>query len=107
MLGCHLGIESLFEVPPGAFAPPPEVNSAVVRLDPLPPGTYEIQDEKALSELVAKAFMKRRKTLRNALKGEADAADFAAVGIDPGLRPEQVSIADYIRLGNYLQHKSR
>ena len=51
--------------------------------------------------------MKRRKTLRNALKGEAEAGDFAAVGIDPGLRPEQVSIADYVRLGNYLQHKSR
>ncbi len=107
MLGCHLSIESLFEVPPEAFAPPPEVNSAIVRLDPLPPGTYDIEDEKALSALVARAFMQRRKTLRNSLKGEVDAEDFAAVGIDPGLRPEQVSIADYVRLGNYLQHKSR
>ena len=106
MLGCHLGIESLFDVPPDAFAPPPEVNSAVVRLDPLPPGTFEITNEKALSELVARAFMKRRKTLRNALKGDADADDLAAVGIDPGLRPEQVSIADYVQLGNYLQRKS-
>jgi 16S rRNA (adenine1518-N6/adenine1519-N6)-dimethyltransferase len=107
MLGCHLGIEPLFDVPPEAFAPPPEVNSAVVRLDPLPPGTFEIEDEEALSALVAKAFMKRRKTLRNALKDEAEADDFAAVGIDPGLRPEQVSIADYVELGNYLKHKSR
>ena len=107
MLGCHLGVESLFDVPPEAFAPPPEVNSAVVRLDPLPPGTFEIKNEKALSELVAKAFMKRRKTLRNALRGEADTDDLAAVGIDPGLRPEQVSIADYVQLGNYLQDKSR
>ena len=38
---------------------------------------------------------------------EADVDDLAAVGIDPGLRPEQVSIADYVRLGNYLQQKSR
>jgi 16S rRNA (adenine1518-N6/adenine1519-N6)-dimethyltransferase len=102
MLGCHLQIEALFDVPPEAFEPPPEVNSAVVRLDPLPPGTFEIDDETALTGLVAKAFMQRRKTLRNALKGEADADDFAAVGIDAGLRPEQIAIADYVRLSNHL-----
>ena len=107
MLGCHLEIEALFDVPPGAFSPPPEVNSAVVRLDPLPPATFEIGDEAALSTLVATAFMKRRKTLRNSLKGIAEANDLDAVGIDGGLRPEQVSIADYVRLSNYLQEKSR
>lgn len=107
MLGCYLGIERLFEVPPDAFSPPPEVMSAVVRLDPLPPGTYLIDDDAALSTLVAKAFMQRRKTLRNSLKSEADAADFAAVGIDAGLRPEQVSIADYVRLSNHLRAGKR
>ena len=107
MLGCYLAIERLFDVSPDAFDPPPEVMSAVVRLDPLPHGTYEIDSDRALSTLVATAFMQRRKTLRNALKKEADADDFAAVGIDAGLRPEQVAIADYVRLSNYLQHKSR
>ena len=107
MLGCYLSIEALFDVPPEAFDPPPAVNSAVVRLDPLPPGTYRIDDEAALSALVAKAFMQRRKTIRNALKGVAEAADFDAVGIDGGLRPEQVAIADYVRLGNHLGDKSR
>ncbi len=107
MLGCHLGIERLFDVPPEAFDPPPAVDSAVVRLDPLPPGTYEIADDAALSALVAKAFMQRRKTLRNALRGVVEAADFDAVGIDPGLRAEQVPIADYVRLGNHLETKSR
>jgi len=106
MLGCHLNIESLFDVPPEAFDPPPEVTSAVVRLDPLPPGTFDIQDEARLSTLVMTAFMQRRKTLRNSLKKLVDRADFEALGIDAGQRPEQVSIADYIRLSNYLRQKS-
>jgi 16S rRNA (adenine1518-N6/adenine1519-N6)-dimethyltransferase len=107
MLGCYLGVEPLFDVPPEAFDPPPEVNSAVVRLDPLPPGTFEIADEAALSALVAKAFMQRRKTLRNALRDVVSPEDFESVGIDPGLRPEQVPIGDYVRLGNYLERNSR
>ena len=106
MLGCHLNIESLFDVPPDAFEPPPEVTSAVVRLDPLPPGTFEIDNEAGLSTLVATAFMQRRKTLRNSLKKLVEGSDFAAVGIDAGLRPEQISIAEYVRLSNYLRQKT-
>ena len=107
MLGCHLRVESLFDVDRESFSPPPDVRSAVVRLDPLPPGTYDIADERGLSTLVATAFMQRRKTLRNALRKVADHADFEAVGIDAGTRPEQVSIAHYIALSNHLQQKSR
>jgi 16S rRNA (adenine1518-N6/adenine1519-N6)-dimethyltransferase len=107
MLGCYLRVEPLFEVPPDAFDPPPEVHSAVVRLDPLPPGTFEIDDEATLTALVAKAFMQRRKTLRNALRDVFEPADFEAVSIDAGLRPERLSVADYVSLGNYLARKSR
>ncbi|MGB5512766.1 MAG: rRNA adenine dimethyltransferase family protein, partial [Woeseiaceae bacterium] len=106
MLGCHLQIESLFNVDRLAFSPPPDVTSAVVRLDPLPQGTYTICDNAALSTLVTTAFMQRRKTLRNALKKLADAEDFAAVGIDAGQRPEQIAIADYVALSNHLCQKS-
>jgi len=107
MLGCHLNVEALFDVPPESFAPPPEVNSAVVRLDPLPPATYDILNERHLSTLVATAFMQRRKTLRNALRRETGADDFDAVGIDASLRPEQVSIEQYVSLSNHLYRKSR
>ena len=107
MLGCHLNIESLFDVPREAFDPPPEVTSAVVRLDPLPPGTFDIQDEAGLSTLVSTAFMQRRKTLRNSLKKSVAAIDFEAVGIDASQRPEQISIGDYVRLSNHLRQKSR
>ena len=106
MLGSQLAIEPLFDVDRKAFDPPPAVTSSVVRLDPLPPGTFAIRDQAGLSTLVATAFMQRRKTLRNALKSLATAADFAAVGIDPGLRPEQVGIADYVALANHLHAKS-
>ena len=102
MLGCHLNIESLFDVDRSAFAPPPEVTSAVVRLDPLPAGTFDIKDQALLSTLVTSAFMKRRKTIRNSLKDHVDIADLEAVQIDPGLRPEQISIAKYVELSNHL-----
>ncbi len=105
MLGCHLSIESLFDVDRLAFDPPPAVTSAVVRLDPLPPDTFVIDNEAAFSNLVATAFMQRRKTLRNSLRKLAAAADFDALGIDGGLRPEQLGIADYVRLSNYLNRK--
>jgi len=107
MLGCHLHIESLFDVDKSAFEPPPEVTSAVVRLDPLPPGSYDIADERLLSTIVTHAFMKRRKTIRNSLKDHAEAADFSAVGIDSGLRPEQISIQEYVELSNHLASSIR
>lgn len=102
MLGCHLNIESLFEVDRTAFEPPPDVMSAVVRLDPLPHGTFDIKDQVQLSKLVASAFSKRRKTIRNALKDQVSAEDFDAIGIDAGLRPEQIEISDFIALSNHL-----
>ena len=102
MLGCHLNIESLFDVDRSAFDPPPEVTSSVVRLDPLPPGAFNIEDEALLSKLVTNAFMKRRKTIRNSLRDHVDVTDLEAVGIDPGLRPEQISIAKFVELSNHM-----
>ena len=103
MLGCHFDIESLFDVDRDAFDPPPEVTSSIVRLVPLPAGTYEIDDEHRLSRLVAQAFSQRRKTIRNALRGMVDDETLAFVGIDPGLRAEAIPIADYVRLANTLE----
>ena len=102
MLGCHFAIDALFDVDPDAFEPPPRVTSAVVRLVPLPMGTYDIHDGKTLSMLVATAFSQRRKTIRNALRQVAAAEDFAAAGIDPGLRAEAISIDRYVTLANHL-----
>jgi 16S rRNA (adenine1518-N6/adenine1519-N6)-dimethyltransferase len=87
-LQARFRMKKLFNVSRGAFNPPPKVESAVVRLEPLP--TIMKIDE----DLLRRAFSARRKTLRNALPG----IDFAALGIDPGLRPENLSPEDYLRL---------
>ena len=87
-LQARFGMQKLFMVAKGAFRPPPKVESAVVRMVPL-------ERPLVLDEaLLRKAFSARRKTLRNALPG----IDFAALGIDPGLRPENLSPQDYARL---------
>jgi len=103
MLGCHFQIDALFDVDREAFDPPPDVSSAIVRLAPLPPGTYVIDDEQRFSKLVAQAFSQRRKTIRNSLRTMVDEAALEAAGIDPGLRPEAIAIADYVRLTNALE----
>ena len=78
----------LFHVAKGAFRPPPKVESAVVRMQPL-------AEPLAIDEdLLRRAFSSRRKTLRNALGN----VDFAALGIDPGWRPENLSPQDYARI---------
>ena len=102
MLGCYFAIEALFDVDRLAFDPPPDVTSAIVRLVPLPAGTFNIQNSEHLSALVATAFSQRRKTVRNALRHVADEAILESVGIEPGLRPEAISIAEYVRLSNTL-----
>jgi 16S rRNA (adenine1518-N6/adenine1519-N6)-dimethyltransferase len=103
MLGCYFDIEALFDVDRQAFDPPPDVTSAIVRLTPLPEGSYDVRDAAKLSKLVATAFSQRRKTVRNALRKVADEALLESVGIDPGLRPEAIAIAEYVRLANALE----
>jgi 16S rRNA (adenine1518-N6/adenine1519-N6)-dimethyltransferase len=105
MLGCYLEIESLFDVSPESFDPPPAVMSSVVRLTPLPPGTHRIENQELLRRSVAMAFSQRRKTLRNALKPVASESELRTLGIDPGARPETLPIADYVALANYFARR--
>ena len=87
-LQARFRMKKLFKVSKGAFRPPPKVESAVVRLEPLP-RILEIDEQ-----LLRRAFSAQRKTLRNALPE----IDFAALGIDSNLRPENLSPEDYARL---------
>ena len=87
-LQARFTMRKLFKVSKGAFRPPPKVESAVVRLEPLSK-ILEIDEQ-----LLRRAFSARRKTLRNALPE----IDFAALGIDSSLRPENLSPEDYARL---------
>ncbi|HEX7916063.1 16S rRNA (adenine(1518)-N(6)/adenine(1519)-N(6))-dimethyltransferase RsmA [Rudaea sp.] len=105
MLQLRCAVEPLFDVPPTAFAPPPKVDSAVVRLAPLPADKLPQADFEMIDRVVRAAFGQRRKTLSNALKGVADADDLAAAGIDPRLRAEQLAPATFVSLAQHLQAK--
>ena len=89
-------------MPPESFDPAPKVESAVVRLIPRPPEELLVRDAARFSALVAAAFAQRRKMLRNNLKGILDDAAFAALGILPTARAEDLSVGDYIRIANSL-----
>ncbi|EXT57646.1 dimethyladenosine transferase [Acinetobacter sp. 25977_1] len=84
----------LFEVPAGAFNPPPKVTSAVFRLVPYEQKPIVAKDEKALARLVAHVFTQRRKTLRNSLKGMLAEDGFEKAGVDPMAPPETLTLAE-------------
>ncbi|MCW4454132.1 16S rRNA (adenine(1518)-N(6)/adenine(1519)-N(6))-dimethyltransferase RsmA [Flavobacterium sp. MXW15] len=100
MLQAWCEVTSLFVVPPGAFRPPPKVDSAVVRLVPRDPATIGIDDPARFAAVVKAAFGQRRKTLRNALNGVCGSAQFEAAGVRSDARAEQLEVADFIRLAN-------
>lgn len=107
-------VEYLFTVEPGVFNPPPKVRSAVVRL--MRNKTVELGcDEKLFRRLVKTTFNQRRKTLRNnirplltALTAERNLTnDFSQLLAEPIMqqRPEQLSVADFVRLTQRLQQE--
>lgn len=98
MLQCRFAVERLFVVPPGAFRPPPKVDSAVARLTPLRERAPCIDDFALFSRIVMAAFSQRRKTLRNALSGLASLGQIEAARIDPGARGETLTVEDFVRL---------
>jgi 16S rRNA (adenine1518-N6/adenine1519-N6)-dimethyltransferase len=105
MLQYRFDMELVLKVAPGAFTPPPQVDSAVVRMWPRPQAQLTAASEAGLAQVVRRAFAQRRKTLRNSLAGMLEAGDFAALGIAPGLRAENLAVADFVAISNYLEKK--
>ena len=99
MLQVRYAMESLFDVPPEAFDPPPKVTSAIVRMIPSPAAARSIADPARFARLVTQAFGQRRKMLRNTLSEEAAAME--AVGIAPTARAEEIAPATWIALSNH------
>jgi 16S rRNA (adenine1518-N6/adenine1519-N6)-dimethyltransferase len=102
MLQAYCAVTALFKVPPGAFRPPPKVDSAVVRLIPRPPEQIGIVDARRFAQVVRAAFGQRRKTLRNALQGVADSAQIEAAQLRPDARAEQIDVPGFVRLANVV-----
>jgi 16S rRNA (adenine1518-N6/adenine1519-N6)-dimethyltransferase len=102
MLQLRCAVEPLFKVPPGAFRPPPKVDSAIVRLTPLAPHLLPDADAKLIDRLVRAAFGQRRKTLSNALRDLATAKQIDAAGIDPRARAEQLAPSAFVALARQI-----
>ena len=93
-------VEPLFVVGPGAFNPPPKVDSAIVRMEPYIELPFPAKDHKVLERVVREAFSMRRKTIRNTLKNLIDSATLETIGIDTGLRPENLSLEQYVTIAD-------
>lgn len=94
-------VQPLFIVGPESFDPAPKVESAIVRLVPHEKLPYPVESIERLQHIVRMAFTKRRKTLRNALKGIVDDAALEDLNIDTSLRPENLTLQQFTQLANW------
>jgi 16S rRNA (adenine1518-N6/adenine1519-N6)-dimethyltransferase len=97
--------EKLFDVGAGAFRPPPRVTSAVVRLKVRRAPCVSLEDDATFRRLVARLFSRRRKTLRNSLRGELSESEIEGLGIDPMARPETLDLGAFAALANTIHGK--
>ena len=105
MLQRRFYLEWLLDVPPSAFNPAPKVESAVVRLIPKSLNEIVALDEGLFARVVLTAFAQRRKTLRNTLAALLASEDFVQLGIDAGLRAENLSLVDYENITLHLMQR--
>jgi len=99
-LAARCKVESLFDIRPGSFRPAPRVNSSFVRLRPDAQQLARIDNTALFDQLLRQAFNMRRKRLANALKGLISETEIKSLGIDPNLRAEQITVDEFIQLGN-------
>lgn len=93
-------------VPPSAFKPAPKVDSAVVRLVPHKTPIVALKSVESLQQVVTAAFNQRRKTIRNSLKNLLDESQITTLDINPEVRAEQLTLAEFARLADALLEKS-
>ena len=102
MMQYYCATELLFDVPPESFDPAPKVMSAIVRLVPHQQPPVAVNEITLLNRVVVQAFSQRRKTLRNSLSKLIEEDAIIALNIDPTLRAEALSLADFAKLSNLL-----
>ena len=101
-LAARAQVDHLFNVGPGAFQPPPKVDSAVVRLVPRT-AHFEVRNWKQFDHVVTAAFSQRRKQLGNSLKSIVGADQLRDLGIDPSLRAENLSPEQFAFIANLAE----
>jgi 16S rRNA (adenine1518-N6/adenine1519-N6)-dimethyltransferase len=101
-LAARCSVQKLFPIHPGSFRPPPKVESVFLRLVPHRDNPLGIRDFAAFDTVVTRAFGQRRKRLANALRDVLPEAAIRAAGVDPDLRAERLSPAEFAALSNHL-----
>lgn len=98
----HSQPEILFEIKNTSFWPRPKVDSCFIRLKALNKPRLKIADEERFFRIIRTAFNQRRKQLKNSLKKILPTEAFKQAGINPNSRAENLSLADFARLNNFL-----
>src|SRR5260363_194941 len=106
MLQSRYAVERLFDVPPCAFAPPPAVHSAVLRMAPHASRALPQLDWARFAALVRAAFSQRRKILRHTLSVYQKTPDFDALGFDLGRRAQEVPVGEYLKLAQHIEQNA-
>lgn len=106
MVQCQCDVQSLLTVEPSAFKPAPKVMSKIVRLVPFAKPLYPVDDLLLLQQITTEAFNQRRKIIQNALKAYLTQADFEQLSLNPQLRPEALSVQDFVNISNYVSNKT-
>lgn len=98
----HAQLTALFDVGPQAFSPPPQVESAFVRIVPYSSPPAKAHDLDLFSQVVKEAFTYRRKTLANSLRKLISASTLENINIDPHWRPQQITVENFVKISNIL-----
>jgi 16S rRNA (adenine1518-N6/adenine1519-N6)-dimethyltransferase len=107
MIQASYQVESLFDISPTEFTPPPKVNSSFMRLKPTDHYQKQIVDKILFAKLVETAFQQRRKTIKNSLGKMASEEQLTKASIQAIQRPQEVTIQQYIKLSNELAQSTR
>ena len=100
MVQLQCKVQALFSVSPQAFKPQPKVMSKIVYLVPYAKPLYDINSMVVLEDILRDAFNQRRKTIHNSLKQYFNSEQLIALGLDPKMRAEQISIEQWVKLAN-------
>lgn len=106
MLQYYCEVIPLFNVPSAAFTPRPKVSSAIVQLIPHRDFPVQAKDTESLQIVIRTAFNQRRKTLKNSLKAIISEEVLNSLPLDVGLRPENLTLADYVMISDALYEQS-
>ncbi|MFD2165243.1 16S rRNA (adenine(1518)-N(6)/adenine(1519)-N(6))-dimethyltransferase RsmA [Thalassotalea euphylliae] len=98
-------VMSVMEIGPEHFKPAPKVDSAIVRLIPHTEIKNPVNSLETLNHVCVTAFNQRRKTIRNSFKEMISAEEIESLGLSPTLRPENLTIDNFIAIANFVDHK--